>query len=244
MTTFLIAATLVQQLRLTDGPAVPLSLVADRKPIAVKVFDSWNQGCHPVEFRYEFDESVAELAERCARVEGAINPRLSQSRDQFSMDRTMDGIRERVSILRQDERTFVVVYETVDAGKTPEAFYRAAVSSEPPVPMIEVPFLEGVKTNAVSFLCFDFLMVRSFYRSGDDTIVYRAFAPMLPGEAAKKLEDWAKRYGYTKTADGSWFRPEPGLFEIELTAATLGRAQITMYGSYRKADHPIVRSSF
>lgn len=252
-----IVACLLFQVQLTDGPGVHLSAVEGMKPHEVKVSGSWVAGCYAVTFIYRTEKSVSALADLCKKEEGIEYKQDMPAHSRFTMDRRMGGVFQRVTVQRNvmhyvqsgpegriegkktDPYTTVIVDEHVDLGSSPLRYYRGAYSEKPPVELIDVPFLDGVKACAVSLTSFDELM-SSKGMMFPDVRDAQVFSALVPGDweaVREKAAAWGRANGYVETRM-YWFKPKVRMFEFLVLPHAQG-ASVTMWCSDREALHPI-----
>lgn len=231
------------------------------KPHEVKVSGSWVAGCYAVTFIYRSEKGVDAIADQCKKEKGIDYKQDMPAHSRFFMDRRLDGVYQRVSVQRNvmhyvqsgpegriegkktDPFTTVVVEERVEIGSSPASYYRGAFSEKPPVEMMEVPFLRGVRACAVSLVSFDELMSSKgmMFQDKRDAQVFTAIVPGDWEKVRDQAAKWGEANGYVET-QMYWFKPKVRMFEFLVLPHADG-ASVTMWCSDREARHPIVWES-
>lgn len=273
MTAILLAA-IIARIEPTAGPALPFDALKHATLQSVRIGERWANGCKFVSFYYRTDLSVQEISDIFDQ-EKTAHFDAHDPRDGFlTLTRRANGVHQAISVRRRKtsygisdangSRSGVKVdpYVTISVTESPlqdrriSRWYWEAISEDPPVPMIDVPFLKGVETTGVSVTSFDYLMSSSGqipFKNGkmvldEDAYVYTAIVERSHEALKLQFESWAAENGYSNPEfHGAWFKPKARLFEIELRPYySLDRelTQVTLFVSDRIALHPIARMKF
>lgn len=239
----------------TDGPALPLGFLARTRVIHVVVKNNWMHGCYGVRFQYRSEKTVKDLAGLLDKEPQMRKGMTPPSAKNYVAYRTVDGIAQSVEIYgpvtsattNKKEAPFSTIYvdEELATESAPSAWYKGALSAKPPLALIEVPFLPGVRADRVNLTSFDGLMSsNAMIFRGKDAAVFGAVTNREPAEVAKSLASWAKANGYRSTPFGSYFKAGSKTFEIMVNPYPMGKSKgtyITLVTSDRQAEHPIAR---
>lgn len=224
------------------------------------VGDVWVQGTYSVTFRYRTDLTIERISKALKR-EG-FKAVAVDSKDRWCTGyRQRDGVLQTLNatrIQKGDEtraqgggirvgRSVTISLEESPTGEVrPVRWYRGAIAERPPVPLIDVPFLPGVRCESVQFQSLKSLLSsRGIMFHDRDAIVFGATVKQGADRVRQTLEEWAGKNGYRKTPSGGYFKPGPGVFEIYVRPIERkgnGAASITLYTSKRDVRSPIAWS--
>jgi hypothetical protein len=234
----------------TERAAVEPSFLRDLKLHQVLVEERWTSGCYDVSFGFRSPRSVKELAAQCRR-EGGWTVYSTRSDHEFIAWRVVGSVSQNLYLQRLRRQsgelepyTTIGLRESVDSPSVPPRWYRGAISLKPPAPMIDVPFLPGVRTDTVSLTSVEALTSsKTVPIRRKDAAVYQVVVLKRYEQTLRKLVSWASSHGFTKSRYGgsSYFKAGAGIFEIEVRP---GRRQsndtrIVMYTGTTAAENPV-----
>ncbi|HWA82850.1 MAG TPA: hypothetical protein VG820_05435 [Fimbriimonadaceae bacterium] len=236
----------------TAGPALPLHFLGKAKAAAIHIRDEWGRGCRSVDFTFYSRESVQELRSQIYK-EFVVHPNGPGTNDQYTTWRKKDGISQSITVskggplakslgAKPNRGTLIYVTEMPSIDADPARWYRRAISAKPPAPLIEVPFVPGLKCCQLSIGSLEQLLSTSLReRKEKDLVVYEAWTPSDMKSIAQKLSDWAAKNGYALQPYGSYFKPKAKIFEIECDNwQTNGKGTtITLYTTSKVVTSPI-----
>jgi hypothetical protein len=247
-----ITAFLLLGPRAVYGPAMPVSFLTNVKPQNVAVTHSWASGCYAVTFSYEISKSPDEIAALWGR-EKEVSPigklvdhrAFANSRSERGMTQTLSAIARDPGTGEKAPRTWITLSEAPDPNRAPSAWYGPGLSPQPPVPLVDVPFLKGVHSSSVSLTSLEGLLSMSGRMfKGTDAAVFSATVGMPTSRVTAALDRWSNGHGYRLTQYGSYFKAGSGIFEIVVNPSYPDyrhTSTITMYSTEKRAATPIAR---
>jgi hypothetical protein len=237
-----------------DGPAIKVAFLRLIAPAATSIGMLWRNGCYTVDFTYHLNRPMPELVKECEKEAGILERQGSAQEVWYVASRQKDGIDQRISITNQktapagsDEtaQTSVFVSERVDPFQKPACWYGPAISLAPPAPLPNVPFLPGVRCDSVETENLAFLISSSGITTANrvrDAVIGYALLKQPLTKIQSALSRWADVNGYSKTARGTYFRPNARPFEIVLGSHAVGAltyADVTIYNSDEPSPRPV-----
>lgn len=255
-------ALLLTQPKGINGPSLSIPPLKSAKLVYSEVGTNWANGCYDVTLIYTSPKNANELAKAYSAIfkEGRL-----ERPGVYSGYRTVGDVMQRVLICRlpsvslpqkqfeaihkafDGKPTFISITETPGYFSSPKSWFKKAVGSKPPVPLIDVPFLAGTKTQTVMLTDLNYLLSGSGHimlTKATDAAIYRACVARTWHAVMKDLADWASKHGYKSTQWMSYFKANTEIFEIELTSLNMGGkpgTMITIYTSKKPVRTPVAR---
>ncbi|WP_144241062.1 hypothetical protein [Fimbriimonas ginsengisoli] len=242
-----------------DDLALPIQALASARHSKNRVGSVWTTGLYDVDFVFHLHGTVPQAATLLKKEfpDGVLN-NIGYPNPSFDAVRIRDGIEQRVNVsqtsgkgagskevkLSRRNELEITVSERVQPLQMPSRWYVGAISNKPPVPMIDVPFLPGVKCQSVEVTSLEWLLANlpNANRQSRDAAIYHAFVRRSYHQVHAAMSRWAKAHGYTLKRGDRFFRPRTKLFQMECSAGPLGKkpeyCEIYLYTSDKKVDTP------